>query len=434
MTRTCLLVTSLCLLALSFGACSGSSGGSGGSDGAGGGSDASGGGSGGDGGAAQGSPVALDAFGSTILDAACELIVKCGQLGFVFTSKDSCKAFLGDELLDSEFAKLRAEVGAGSVSYDAQAAGDCIAAYKAIACEAATGELTSKGPVACRKVFTGKAAIGSSCERDEHCASTSCDRVKASGCPGKCAELGATGASCQESGDCEGELVCVAGKCAPNVPAAVGASCDGVPCVAGAYCGTGKVCAAQVDAGGACASSDKACKDGLYCSSSGPQQTCAPRLEAGTDCKAADACEPGLVCAGASTGNPGICKPTAKLGGACTSHVECGAVDVLCKGAEKGTGACAPLPAKGEACVQADPFAGLIFSCKLPYACDPKSSVCVDPPTVGQACTILCATGLSCTKGVCTAPAGEGGACTKTDQCKDGLVCTASKCATPVCP
>lgn len=120
-------------------------------------------------------------------------------------------------------------------------------------------------------------------------------------CDGKCKPRGESGAACAETSHCQGDLACVAGKCAARLPA--GASCGGDdrdPCAHGTACnplddtcvsittaGLGEPCGI-VDADTIANCSPEAhCKGGFTAESPG---ICVARKQDGEACTPPEAC------------------------------------------------------------------------------------------------------------------------------------------------
>lgn len=399
---------------------------------------------------AGGAPVPLDQFTQKIYEAMCGAMVGCG--GHAFATVQGCMAFLTSQFDDQEGPiEMVALVKAGKATYDAVAAGKCLAMYSS--CNIVT---SGKTPAECAGVFIGNVADGASCDQDEECKSAYCKKSNTldSSCPGVCAAKATAGAACQEDSACAGDLLCIADVCtAPG--GKVGDSCTSNSCGDGLYCASGdgptNVCKAKLNANMPC-DDEKACKAGLFCgmSASGDEQICQAQAKLGEPCGGASGsgsggfgsdafgaaigpCEGAAICASPGVGQPAVCVKQAKIGEACSSNAQCGGMDVQCQGLSTGkAGTCQPLPGKEQPCKQPDFTIGQLFTCQLPLVCDAATSKCVDPPGAGQSCLLFCAKGLTCSGGKCTAKSTEGQPCGATP-CADGLICDGDKCIKPVC-
>lgn len=397
-------------------------------------------------------PVPLEQFTAKIYEAMCTAMITCG--GGAFATLEGCMGFLSSQMEGQDGpAGIVALVKAGTVTYDAVAAGKCMGMYTNCALIS-----SGKAPGDCAAVFTGTLSDGAACTEDEACKSGYCKQsdMLDSSCPGVCAAQGKVGAACQEDDGCEGSLLCIGEVCA----AAGGKSgdpCSGNSCGDGLYCasadGPTNTCQPKLSANMPCAD-EKACKPGLFCgmSTSGDEQICQPQAKLGEPCGGASGsgggsggfgsdafgapigpCEGSAICASPGIGKPSVCVAKVKVGEACSSDAQCGGMDVQCAGLSDGKpGTCQPLPGKEQACAQPDFTKGQLFTCQLPLVCDAASSKCVDPPGAGQSCLLFCAKGLTCSGGKCTAKATEGQPCGAAP-CADGLMCEGDKCVKVSC-
>lgn len=397
-------------------------------------------------------PVPLDQFTSKIFEVMCAAMVNCG--GHTFATVEGCLGFLNSQFDDQDGpADMVALAKAGKASYDAIAAGKCMALYSN--CTLIT---SGKAPGECAAVFTGNTADGGDCDQDEACKSGYCkhnDMLDAS-CPGVCTAKAKVGSVCQEDDGCEGDALCIADLCAAP-GGKLGDACSGNSCGTGLYCvssdGPQNVCAAKLDVSMPC-NDEMACKDGLFCgmNPAGDGAICQTQAKIGAACGGgsgsgsgsggfgSDAfgttsgpCEGKAICTSPGAGKPAVCVAKAKVGEACSSNAQCGGMDVQCAGlSDSKAGTCQLLPGKEQPCSQPDFTKGELFTCQLPLMCDPASSKCSDPPGVGQSCMLFCAQGLTCSDGKCTAKATEGQPCGAA-QCASGLSCDGIKCVKAVC-
>ena len=398
-------------------------------------------------------PVPLDQFTAKIFEAMCAAMVNCG--GHTFATVEGCVGFVTSQIDDQDGpADMVALAKAGKASYDAVAAGKCMALYSN--CTLIT---SGKAPGECAAVFTGTTADGGDCDQDEACKSGYCkhnDMLDPS-CPGVCTAKAKVGSVCQEDDGCEGDALCIGDLCAAP-GGKLGDACSGNSCGTGLYCvssdGPQNVCAAKLDVSMPC-NDEMACKDGLFCgmNPAGDGAICQTQAKIGAACGGggsgsgsgsggfgSDAfgttsgpCEGKAICASPGVGKPAVCVAQAKVGEACSSNAQCGGMDVQCAGlTDSKPGTCQPLPGKEQPCSQPDFTKGVLFTCQLPLVCDPASSKCSDPPGVGQSCMLFCAQGLTCSDGKCAAKATEGQPCGAA-QCASGLSCDGTKCVKAVC-
>jgi hypothetical protein len=208
----------------------------------------------------------------------------------------------------------------------------CVAARTALDC----GDFLhgKPQPSACR--VTGLIATSEACRYDEQCGTGYCRYAAGATC-GNCVTLGATGAPCTTSSDCDGNLMCSgAGTCQP--PASATSPCSmTVPCAQGLSC-IGGMCVVPGALGAMCATkNDNADCDyyqGVYCD--GTSSTCAAYAVA----QAGDACGGAvpIVCAGDATCFQSLCVAPAGDGTACNaaSGLNC-MPPSSCLGSEGGT-------------------------------------------------------------------------------------------------
>ncbi|HEY8040566.1 MAG TPA: hypothetical protein VIF15_12260 [Polyangiaceae bacterium] len=144
----------------------------------------------------------------------------------------------------------------------------CVKARSALDCN--TFLHGKPAPNACR--VTGAITTSSKCRYDAQCGSGYC-RYASGGLCGNCVNLGATGAPCTTSSDCDGNLMC-AGTC--QVPNGVGGGCGATqPCQQGLVCAKG-ACAQPGVLGATCdptlGGADCDYYQGFYCD--GTSKTC----------------------------------------------------------------------------------------------------------------------------------------------------------------
>ena len=292
--------------------------------------------------------IPIGALANKFASAECDVGVRCGS----YPDKATCMASLVVDL-----GQLKADVDAGRVKYDGNAAATCMTAFESTAgpggCSV-TNSLSAAQPAACRTIFTGEVAIGGACFASYECQSGSCDT---SGC--------STGTAC-----CAGSCV---------------ASIDPTSAPIGMACST---------------LLSSSCVDGAFCegsASGGTTGTCVLKLAAGQPCTSTvGQCQPGLVCLEGSQ----ICGKLPAEGAPCAANGLCDAENDYC---DPTTGLCAPRVAPGAACPTGS-------ECVAYAACDPATDTCVALGTAGSSCSAAASTpclgSLTCVAatGVCTAP------------------------------
>jgi hypothetical protein len=281
-------------------------------------------------------PVQRNDLASRLAAALCEGIVDCCRAGGFFTDTASCKASMESQLK----ALLAVRLANQNVSYNPEAAGRCVAAYRNAAVACTNRDLFSDIGTTCAGVFAGTVALGSPCTTDDECVQSStqyvtCDAgictnsgVDMSMGEGPHAKLGDTcGSTCERYGDgatgcgatgtasptssascwVNDGLVCGAGLVCVDVPT-LGESCaPSYHCAEGAYCNAG-ICAAQIDTG-SCASNSIACSGASYCDTA--SQMCTPKKADGVVCDSDGQCIGGDClgdrCRVWSIADPAIC-------------------------------------------------------------------------------------------------------------------------------
>ncbi len=190
----------------------------------------------------------------------------------------------------------------------------CVAARTALDCN--TFLHGKPGPNACQP--SGGIATSQACLYDSQCGSGYCRVASGASC-GNCVTLGATGAPCTSSADCDGNLMCAgAGTCQP--PVAAGGLCDTThPCQQGLAC-LGGSCAQPGGLGATCDPKNKGADcdyyQGVYCD--GTSSTCKAYAiaQAGSACGSAQP----TVCAGDGTCFQGSCVAPVPDGSACSAQ------------------------------------------------------------------------------------------------------------------
>ena len=169
---------------------------------------------GGDGGG--GDSISLDELGAELGASSCAKIFECcseSELMEMFegidppiTTVEECEqfyaAFIGGLLL----GPAREAVDRGTLVYNADLAGDCIAAFDSLSCDEVESAMdpTFEG---CENIFEGQLANEESCVTDLECQSGFCDGDSLDGDPGVCKAVPGEGEPC-ESFECADGTYC----------------------------------------------------------------------------------------------------------------------------------------------------------------------------------------------------------------------------------
>ncbi len=238
---------------------------------------------------------------------------------------------------------------------------------------------------------------------------------------------------CRRDADCGGALLC-----RPLAGGLDDSSCRDGLCACRAKLALSAACASDRDClSGRCSSAPglprrcelAACGDGVRASSGESDVDCGgkcvARCNASQSCAAATDCAPGLGCLG------GICTARAPLGSACTVDAAC--ASGLCLASTSG-GSCGQPRQTGGACTRGVECASGLCTAKVclaPTSADKvKNGDETDIDcggTSGRGCAIKkgceadgdCASGLSCSRGLCLKPAGT--ACAAAAECAHGI-------------
>jgi hypothetical protein len=287
----------------------------------------------------------------------------------------------------------------GGITYDGDAAAQCIAALNA-ATRADSGLPSCVDPYKyfeqCKDVFGNAGDAGATCNSTFECADgLFCDTLTA--CPGTCAAFLDDGAACQDTKQCKPGSVCYVaadggdagiGTCQPYTPP--GSACNAwapqePPCAPGSICSGGKCRLAQTYFSNAITAqcggflgTKNLCGSGLACEFDGipllSDGTCVTDTDhAGCKLSVPDSCGPGKYCnapAGSTTGGScvnipdqdgdpcakdqaqgygfapacgdglrcvnGQCKTVARIGEGCINNEHCGST--ICKNAPDAGG------------------------------------------------------------------------------------------------
>jgi hypothetical protein len=298
----------------------------------------------------RGRAVPVDDLEGDLLNAECEVLVICGSV----PDRATCLASV--RLNSARFATLKTDVAAGTVVYDAQAAGACVDVFKNVASckQTEMGDIQSRIDATCGKVFIGSLPAGGGCFFDEECADGGiCGSQTCSSdgcCAGTCL---ARPTPIPVGGDCSNPLLnqeCAAGTvCAAN--AAGGGTCK-APLPAGARCGPYDRCALPYHCGGTV---DPVTNEGTCTAPPARGQSC----DMSGDCDdGRDYCDPNYVCTSRIA-----------LGGACSTPEAC--VDyATCDGTM-----CVAKPGPDASCGPYPPD-----RCPLSLSCDTTTMHCSLPP------------------------------------------------------
>lgn len=282
-------------------------------------------------------PIPLDAYATESARALCKTAERCGTLYFVaFLVQEQvtdCTAQMAQLLENNLVAQLRASIAAGRIVYDPERARRCVNGSMNIACGA---DVETED---CRNTFQGLVPDGGECTNAEECGAES-DCVGANGCEmrgtcvhvpqrgesctvecagdsfcddsGMCSARHAMGASCGSDLECDPQLACIGGACAPRTRPVEGEECEG-SCAPGFVCDDserGRVCRTP--------RTDGTCTNALDCPERQLCQddsTCGPYPTAGQACR--------FVCASGARCLEGMCYTIIETGSPCQYNGEC---------------------------------------------------------------------------------------------------------------
>ncbi len=339
----------------------------------------------------------------------CRALIDCNN--WDYEDLDHC-------LADQEcigFGDLEAELAAGWIEYDAEAAARCHERFLADPCGFGSFLFVPTIHVIlliCEDVVTGLQSEGEDCAWPTDCTEgLHCSRTDS--CPGTCQPFVGEGEACTNDGEmtCDPSLRCRGDTCQRRFSA--GDSCDDTnrsDCFNdGFWCDVNAgVCRERVGEGATCETFGPECQTGLRCIGLPfDPGTCAPESGDGEPCYDFIDCQDGLTCDRSMPGELGSCVPRGAIGEACTGGVDCGA------GLRCLDGACAARAGLGEECRVA--FGAT--PCADGFLCD--GSVCVHARYPGDTCDddmSLCANSL-CRSGTCVPRGALGAACASDDEC-----------------
>jgi len=367
-----------------------------------------------------GTEVAFDDLCAVITGDICRALIEC--YGWEYADLDHCIA-------DQEctgFGDLEAELAAGWIEYDPEAAARCHERFLADPCGFGSFFFVPTIHVIlsiCGDVVTGQQGVDEACAWPLDCVDgLYCARTDS--CPGACQPFVGEGGWCTSDGDltCDPSLVCRSGTCQQRFSA--GDPCDtssSSDCFNdGFWCDTDMgICREPVGEGETCETFGARCQTGLRCIGLPfDPGTCAPPSNDGGPCYDQLDCMDGLTCLGSMPGMLGSCSPRLGIGESCTSGSDC-EIELRCL-----DGSCAARADLGEACSTgfgAEP-------CADGFVCD--GSVCAYARFPGDACDdgmSVCASSL-CRSGTCVTRARLGESCAGDEECASrtcgGGVCT----------
>jgi hypothetical protein len=292
--------------------------------------------------------IAASDYARELRDAQCELRVRCG----LFPDTASCTPYFPI----SDDGTLLAAISAGTSSYDADKAQECVNNFRNTPCDETSREARQL-PAACTEAVTGTGAIAARCFSNSECSSGAC----------QIATCGTT---------------CCAGSCVASTPPGKrGEPCASRVCDAGLTCDNTKTCVELFAAGMPCTLGTE-CAYGLGCA--GTPGTCKALPKLGEPCPDGACAELGAFCDAAGT-----CSPVGLSGASCTDDTECSPY-FACTAPT-----CAPNPAVGEPCSG---------PCRDGSWCNTTTGLCAAPQPDGASCVV----GSQCTSGFCDNHGGPG--------------------------
>ena len=282
------------------------------------------------GGGGGGAP-SIDDLPAYVLDTECNYETTCNQVA----DEATCKASI--QVMDHQSETIIADVKAGIIKYDADAAKACYDAAAAEGCTFPGFHTKDNNP--CSTYLTGTVAVGGACFVDLECADhgncnptmSGCD-TSTTCCPGTCAvgtpatEV-AIGAACAETsqcpvnGYCKGATSTAMGTCTAVVTTA-GAACDSFdacanPMICNLTSQTAGTCYTPGATGGTCNPAffvpAYACLDDRdYCDAA--SMKCTARVAVGATCSSA------ILCQGLASCVNTKCVANGAAGAACNSN------------------------------------------------------------------------------------------------------------------
>jgi len=272
------------------------------------------------------SPVAQGDFANSYATAICSNVATCcTRFGYAFDQTSCASRAQADGASATAFDPAK-------VSYDASAAGACLAGIGALFQQCVVTGLGDPTPLSCGQIFVGKLPLGSPCQASEECAA-------APGQGARCLPSDATNAAsptvCTASaGTAHGQLGAPCNGTCTNESR--GLTCEAPPAVAG---GGGASGTTSPTTAGQCYTNDN-----LYCVST--QHVCAEIPATGMPC-------PDGICRAGSYCDAGTATCTVAQGkNPCNADAACAGTDycAIPPGAPQGN--CSPRHVDGAACVE----------------------------------------------------------------------------------
>lgn len=323
---------------------------------------------------AIGPPVSLGDFSDSYTQVICGRAFGCCDAeereelfeeGFDADSEEECRESL-EEGAEEEFGTSIEAAEDGRMAYDAEKAGNCLAALEELDCSAGVSGSSAEAPDDCLEIFEGETDEGQSCDSSAECRQGVCheengtsvcrgagevgdpcqwtdDCVEGAYCTDEedpetglplrvCKPLGEQGDSCSSEIDCEDELYCnseldsesgeTVGTCKEKV--GIGQDCDLDGCNEQGYCelewddqlaeevGT---CKEKKPVGESCDQFDQ-CSQDAYCPATEQDASCEALKADGDDCESSQECQSGLCDAESDDeGAPKTCRPYNQDGG-----------------------------------------------------------------------------------------------------------------------
>jgi hypothetical protein len=173
------------------------------------------------------SSIPIDDLGAKVKDALCSHAVRCGS----FPDMATC---LASTHIDE--GQLVNDVKSGKITYDGQAAADCLDTLSSTSCSF-SDQLFASEPQSCKDSIKGTVADGGPCFTSSDCVSGSCNTI--GGCMGTCDPsrtiITANGNCSAPNTKCTDDSWCNGGTCTMRTPA-------GQPCMGLAECARGTLC------------------------------------------------------------------------------------------------------------------------------------------------------------------------------------------------
>ncbi|GAC1570274.1 MAG: hypothetical protein NVS3B20_01820 [Polyangiales bacterium] len=251
----------------------------------------------------SGPPVALNNYCQSVTDVYCPKVTQCcSAAGFTGTTDATCRTAVG-QACAAEIATNQKR----GFTYDATAAGNCIASFPQLldGCAEKTDAASKVASEVCKNIWKGNTAPGGACTTNNECAAPAgrtgyCILGASSTGGGLCTLRPRLGEACSTTGDsmtaisvCEEGLHCTKVSARANsyvctTPAAKGEPCDFSSCTEGLNCDrSSHVCVDPIAIGGSC-TGFLTCVPNAYCDVD--TKLCAATLADGVACKVGSQC------------------------------------------------------------------------------------------------------------------------------------------------